>query len=93
MRHQFKRAKYSAAEKVKILQEGEFGNRPIVSVCEKYRIASTTYYRWQKEYNYHLHPVQKNPPKDNLQEIVSAAVMAALSKIVEQGRIAAMSMA
>jgi len=43
-----KRRRFEAAEKVKILREHLLDARPLSEVCEKYGIAPTQFYQWQK---------------------------------------------
>ena len=40
--------KFSAEEKFKILQKGEYGNMSINEVCSRHRINPNTYYQWCK---------------------------------------------
>lgn len=40
--------KFSAREKLKILQEGEYGSMSINEVCRRHQISPNTYYHWRK---------------------------------------------
>ena len=42
------RRRFEAAEKVKIIREHLLDGRPLSEVCEKYGIAPTQFYQWQK---------------------------------------------
>lgn len=41
--------KYTAEEKFKILQEGEYGKMSINEVCRRHRISPNTYYLWRQQ--------------------------------------------
>jgi transposase len=41
--------KYTAEEKIKILQEGEQGSMSINEVCRRYGITTVTYYYWRNQ--------------------------------------------
>lgn len=41
--------KYSAEEKFKILQEGEYGQMSINEVCRRHQISPNTYYLWRQQ--------------------------------------------
>ena len=45
-----KQRQYQAAEKVAILREHLVENVAVSDVCEKYGLASSVYYRWQKQF-------------------------------------------
>ena len=47
--HKKSQKKFTAEEKVKILQEGEYGNLSINEVCRRYQISPNTYYMWRKQ--------------------------------------------
>jgi transposase len=50
MPHQKKsERRFSAEEKLKILEEGEYGSMSINEVCRKNRISTVTYYTWRKQ--------------------------------------------
>ena len=42
------RRRFEAAEKVKIIREHLLEGKPLSEVCEKYGIAPTQFYQWQK---------------------------------------------
>jgi transposase len=42
------RRRFEAAEKVKIIREHLLEARPLSEVCEKYGLAPTQFYQWQK---------------------------------------------
>ena len=42
------RSQFEAAEKVKIIREHLLDGRPLSEVCQKYGIAPTQFYKWQK---------------------------------------------
>ena len=42
------RRRFEAAEKVKIIREPLLEARPLSEVCEKYGLAPTQFYQWQK---------------------------------------------
>lgn len=42
------RRRFEAAEKVKIIREHLLDGKPLSEVCEKYGIAPTQFYQWQK---------------------------------------------
>ena len=42
------RRQFEAAEKVKIIREHLLDGRPLSEVCQKYGIAPTQFYKWQK---------------------------------------------
>ena len=44
------RRRFEAAEKVKIIREHLLEARPLSDVCEKYDIAPTQFYQWQKTF-------------------------------------------
>jgi transposase-like protein len=44
------RRRFDAAEKVKIIREHLLEARPLSEVCEKYGIAPTQFYQWQKTF-------------------------------------------
>jgi transposase len=44
------RRRFEAAEKVKIIREHLLEARPISELCEKYGIAPTQFYQWQKTF-------------------------------------------
>ena len=41
--------RFTAEEKLKILQEGEYGNMTINEVCRRHGISAVTYYYWKKQ--------------------------------------------
>jgi len=41
--------KYTAEEKFKILQEGEYGKMSINEVCRQHQISPNTYYLWRQQ--------------------------------------------
>lgn len=41
--------RFTAEEKYKILQEGEYGNMSINEVCRRHGISAVTYYYWRKQ--------------------------------------------
>lgn len=41
--------RFSAEEKVKILQEGDSGSMTINEVCRRHGISTVTYYHWRKQ--------------------------------------------
>ena len=43
------RRHYTAQEKLSILREHLLDGVPLSQVCEKYRLAPTVFYRWQKQ--------------------------------------------
>ena len=44
------RRRFEATEKVKIIKEHLLDGRPLSEVCEKYGIAPTQFYQWQKTF-------------------------------------------
>jgi len=44
------RRRFGAAEKVQIIREHLLDSRPISEICEKYGIAPTQFYQWQKTF-------------------------------------------
>jgi transposase-like protein len=44
------RRRFEAAEKVKIIREHLLDGKPLSQVCEKYGIAPTQFYQWQKQF-------------------------------------------
>lgn len=44
------RRRFEAAEKVKIIREHLLDGKPLSEVCEKYGIAPTQFYQWQKTF-------------------------------------------
>jgi transposase-like protein len=44
------RRRFDAVEKVKIIREHLLDGRPISELCEKYGIAPTQFYQWQKTF-------------------------------------------
>jgi transposase-like protein len=44
------RRRFEAAEKVKIIREHLLEGKPLSEVCEKYNIAPTQFYQWQKTF-------------------------------------------
>jgi transposase-like protein len=50
MAHQKKSEKrFSAEEKIRILEEGEYGSMSINEVCRRHQISTVTYYTWRKQ--------------------------------------------
>jgi transposase-like protein len=45
-----KRRRFGAAEKVQIIREHLLDARPISEICQKYGIAPTQFYQWQKTF-------------------------------------------
>jgi transposase len=41
--------RFTAEEKLQILQEGEYGNMSINEVCRRHGISTVTYYYWRKQ--------------------------------------------
>jgi len=44
------RRRFEATDKVKIIREHLLGGRPLSDVCDKYSIAPTQFYQWQKTF-------------------------------------------
>jgi len=44
------RRKFAASDKVKIIREHLLEGKPLSEVCEKYGIAPTQFYQWQKTF-------------------------------------------
>ncbi len=44
------RRRFEAGDKVKIIREHLLDGRPLSEVCEKYSIAPTQFYQWQKTF-------------------------------------------
>jgi len=44
------RRRFEATDKVKIIREHLLGGRPLSEVCDKYSIAPTQFYQWQKTF-------------------------------------------
>jgi transposase len=47
--HKKSQKKYTAEEKLQILQEGEYGIMSINEVCRRHGISAVTYYHWRKQ--------------------------------------------
>ena len=45
-----KKRKFTMEQIIQILAEGEKGSNTVASVCRKYGIGQSTYYRWRREY-------------------------------------------